>query len=131
MHDFSANASNFIQGSVWQRLGAEVTAVEFLGTIGGVGIDGEVAKLFQRVLTKQGIKFQLETKVLSARKEGGKVIVSVEANKDGKKQDVMDEIFYLGSTTTVLVGLRRASGVDRSASVYAESRTRKRQPQAG
>ncbi|KAH7729330.1 hypothetical protein AAVH_02805 [Aphelenchoides avenae] len=75
-------------GSVWQRLGAEVTAVEFLGTIGGVGIDGEVAKLFQRTLAKQGMKFQLETKVLSARKEGGKVVVSVEGAKDGKKQDL-------------------------------------------
>jgi dihydrolipoamide dehydrogenase len=75
-------------GSVWQRLGAEVTAVEFLGSIGGVGIDAEVAKNFQRTLTKQGIKFMLETKVLSAKKEGGKIIVSVEGAKNGKKQDL-------------------------------------------
>lgn len=79
---------------MWQRLGAEVTAVEFLGTIGGVGIDGEVAKLFQRTLAKQGMKFQLETKVLSARKEGGKVVVSVEGAKDGKKQDVSRGVEY-------------------------------------
>lgn len=39
---------------MWQRLGANVTVVEFLGHAGGVGIDMEVAKLFQRTLTKQG-----------------------------------------------------------------------------
>lgn len=40
-------------GSVWSRLGAEVTAVDFLDVIGGVGMDGEVAKSFQKILTKQ------------------------------------------------------------------------------
>jgi dihydrolipoamide dehydrogenase len=75
-------------GSVWQRLGAEVTAVEFLGHVGGVGIDMEVSKLFQRTLTKQGMKFLLQTKVLSAKKQNGKITVSVEAVKDGKKQDL-------------------------------------------
>ncbi len=50
-------------GSVWQRLGAEVTAVEFLGHVGGVGIDAEVSKQFQRIMAKQGIKFRLGTKV--------------------------------------------------------------------
>ncbi len=49
-------------GSVWQRLGAEVTAVEFLGHVGGVGIDAEVSKQFQRIMAKQGIKFKLQTK---------------------------------------------------------------------
>lgn len=52
-------------GSVWSRLGSEVTAVEFLGSIGGVGIDGEISKNFQRILAKQGMKFKLETKVCS------------------------------------------------------------------
>lgn len=46
-------------GSVWSRLGAEVTAVDFLDVIGGVGMDGEVAKSFQKILTKQGLKFKL------------------------------------------------------------------------
>uniref|UniRef100_A0A914I6F3 Dihydrolipoyl dehydrogenase n=1 Tax=Globodera rostochiensis TaxID=31243 RepID=A0A914I6F3_GLORO len=76
-------------GSVWQRLGAEVTAVEFLGSIGGVGIDGEVSKQFQRSLVKQGIKFMLNTKVLGAqRTSGGQIQVQVEAVKDGKKQEI-------------------------------------------
>ncbi|CAD6195623.1 unnamed protein product [Caenorhabditis auriculariae] len=73
-------------GSVWQRLGAEVTAVEYIGTIGGMGIDGEVAKNFQRSLTKQGFKFLLNTKVLGAKKNGSQISVEVEGAKDGKKQ---------------------------------------------
>ncbi|RCN24312.1 putative dihydrolipoyl dehydrogenase 3, partial [Ancylostoma caninum] len=73
-------------GSVWQRLGAEVTAVEFLGHIGGFGIDMEVAKTFQRTLTKQGLKFMLNTKVMAANKSGGNITVEVEGAKDGKKQ---------------------------------------------
>lgn len=39
---------------MWQRLGADVTVVEFLGHAGGMGIDMEVAKVFQRTLAKQG-----------------------------------------------------------------------------
>lgn len=46
-------------GSVWSRLGAEVTAVDFLDVIGGIGMDGEVAKSFQKILGKQGLKFKL------------------------------------------------------------------------
>ena len=64
-----------------------MTAVEFMGSIGGVGIDGEIAKNFQRILTKQGLKFKLQTKVTGARKEGGKVKVSIEAVKDPSKKE--------------------------------------------
>lgn len=46
-------------GSVWCRLGADVTAIDFLDVIGGVGMDGEVSKSFQKILTKQGLKFKL------------------------------------------------------------------------
>jgi dihydrolipoamide dehydrogenase len=74
-------------GSVWQRLGSQVTAVEFLGSIGGAGIDGEVAKNFQRILTKQGFKFMLNTKVMGALNIGGKISVAVEA-KGGHKEEV-------------------------------------------
>ncbi|CAB05249.2 Dihydrolipoyl dehydrogenase, mitochondrial [Caenorhabditis elegans] len=73
-------------GSVWQRLGAEVTAVEFLGHVGGMGIDGEVSKNFQRSLTKQGFKFLLNTKVMGASQNGSTITVEVEGAKDGKKQ---------------------------------------------
>ncbi|MEZ0213154.1 MAG: NAD(P)/FAD-dependent oxidoreductase, partial [Xanthobacteraceae bacterium] len=49
-------------GSVWRRLGAEVTVVEYLDRI-LPGMDGEVAKSFQRILQKQGFAFKLGTKV--------------------------------------------------------------------
>lgn len=61
-----------------------MTAVEFLDSIGGLGIDGEISKNFQRILTKQGIKFKLSTKVLSAAKDGENVMVSVEGVKNAK-----------------------------------------------
>ncbi|CAJ0944049.1 unnamed protein product [Ranitomeya imitator] len=54
-------------GSVWQRLGADVTAVEFLGHVGGIGIDMEISKNFQRILQKQGLKFKLNTKVTALK----------------------------------------------------------------
>ncbi len=54
-------------GSVWRRLGAEVTVVEYLDRL-VPGMDGEVGKTFERVLGKQGIKFRLRTKVTGASK---------------------------------------------------------------
>ncbi|KAH9056426.1 dihydrolipoyl dehydrogenase [Lactarius vividus] len=72
-------------GSVWSRLGAEVTVVEFLNSIGGAGIDEEIScvlstctKQFQKSLTKQGLKFKLSTKVLSAEKKDGKVVLEAD-----------------------------------------------------
>ena len=53
-------------GSVWRRLGAKVTVVEFLDRI-TPGMDAEVAKAFQRELTKQGMEFKLGTKVTGAK----------------------------------------------------------------
>ncbi len=58
-----------------------------MGAIGGQGIDAEIAKNFQRILTKQGLKFKLGTKVTGARKENGRVLVSVEDVKDPSKKD--------------------------------------------
>lgn len=77
-------------GSVWERLGVEVTVVEFAGAIGGAGIDAEVSKTFERVLKKQGLKFKLNTKVMGVEtKPGGGASVKVEAAKGGK-EDVLD-----------------------------------------
>ena len=75
-------------GSVWSRLGSEVTLVEFLGHVGGMGIDMEVSKTVQRSLTKQGLKFKLNTKVTGASKSGGVVSVSIESAKGGKQETV-------------------------------------------
>ncbi len=65
-----------------------MTAVEFLGHIGGMGIDMEVSKQFQRLLTKQGMKFMLNTKVTAAKKTGGGITVSVEDAKGGNQKQV-------------------------------------------
>ncbi|MCW8139557.1 MAG: dihydrolipoyl dehydrogenase, partial [Planctomycetota bacterium] len=53
-------------GSVWRRLGAQVTVVEFLDRI-LPGMDGDVSKQMQRILTKQGMAFKLATKVMAAK----------------------------------------------------------------
>jgi dihydrolipoamide dehydrogenase len=54
-------------GSVWSRLGSEVTVIEFAKEIGG-GMDSDISKSFQKVLQKQGMKFKLGSKVVSAKK---------------------------------------------------------------
>ncbi|XP_073976505.1 dihydrolipoyl dehydrogenase, mitochondrial [Rhodnius prolixus] len=77
-------------GSVWGRLGTKVTAVEFLTSIGGVGIDSEVAKTFQRVLTKQGMQFKLGTKVTGAQKTSSGIVIDVENAKDASKKEKLE-----------------------------------------
>ncbi|KAJ8687482.1 hypothetical protein QAD02_023276 [Eretmocerus hayati] len=74
-------------GSVWQRLGSEVTAVEFMTSIGGIGIDGEVSKTMQKIMEKQGLKFKLGTKVTAAAKSNGEIQVSLEDAKDPSKKE--------------------------------------------
>lgn len=71
---------------MWSRLGADTTVVEFLGQIGGPGMDGEISKMTQKILQKQGMKFMLNTKVLSGDDSGESVKLEVEAAKGGKKQ---------------------------------------------
>ena len=75
-------------GSVWQRLGSQVTAIEFLGHVGGMGIDMEISKNFQKICKKQGLSFKLNTKVMAARREGDKVFVNIEGVKDGKTEEL-------------------------------------------
>lgn len=74
-------------GSVWQRLGSDVTAVEYMTSIGGAGIDGEVSKTLQKILGKQGLKFKLGTKVTGATKSGGEIKVAIEDAKDPSKKE--------------------------------------------
>jgi len=76
-------------GSVWARLGSQVTLIEFLGNIGGAGIDLEIAKGLQRSLNKQGLKFHLGTKVLSATRVGGSIkVVAEDVKKPGTTQEL-------------------------------------------
>ncbi|EJT97247.1 dihydrolipoyl dehydrogenase [Dacryopinax primogenitus] len=81
-------------GSVWSRLGTEVTVVEFLPAI-GAGMDEEVAKSFLRIMQKQNIKFKLSTKVLSAEKSDGKVLVKVDAAKGGKEETLEADVLLV------------------------------------
>src|SRR5438067_13006199 len=62
-------------GSVWNRLGSEVTVVEFLSRI-ALGFDLELSNLLQRALTSQGIKFHLETKVTGVKLVDGRVLAT-------------------------------------------------------
>ncbi len=69
-------------GSVWHRLGAEVMVVEFLDRI-LPGMDGEIAKQFQRILEKQGFKFKLGAKVTAVDTSGKTLKASVEPAAGG------------------------------------------------
>jgi len=81
-------------GSVWRRLGSEVLVVEFLDRI-TPGLDGEIAKQFQRILQKQGIKFQLSTKVVGVEKSGQALRVSLEAAAGGERQSVETDVLLV------------------------------------
>ncbi len=74
-------------GSVWSRLGTEVTVVEYLDHI-IPGMDGEVSKEFQKILTKQGIKFKLNSKVKSVVNNGNSVLVKFVDNKSLKEENL-------------------------------------------
>lgn len=64
-------------GSVWSRLGARVTVIEFAPKILGT-MDGTVSTELQKALTKQGLEFRLSTKCLGAKKSGDILLVEIE-----------------------------------------------------
>jgi len=74
-------------GSVWARLGAKVTVVEYLDKILGP-MDGEVSRQFQRMLEKQGIAFKLGAKVTGVEKSGKGAKVTFEPVKGGEAQTI-------------------------------------------
>jgi dihydrolipoamide dehydrogenase len=77
-------------GSVWARLGAKVTVLEFLPRILPTA-DAEIAEQLHRSLAKQGLEFHLETKVTGAAVKGGTVTVTASA-KDGDKKFTADRV---------------------------------------
>lgn len=77
-----AGAIGLELGSVWARLGTQVTVVEFLPTI-AAGSDPDISKLAERIFKKQGLKFSTDTKVTSAETKGGEVVLKAE--KKGKE----------------------------------------------
>src|SRR5437879_6466513 len=77
-----AGAVGLELGSVWNRLGSEVTMLEFLPRI-AIGFDLELSNLLQRLLTAQGMTFHLEAKVIAGKVNNGSATVTV--TKDGQE----------------------------------------------
>ena len=97
-------------GSVWRRLGAKVTVVEFLDRI-LPGMDGEVARQFQRILQKQGMDFKLGTKVTGVDTSGKMLKVQVEPAAGGAAETVEADVVLvaIGRTPyTEGLGLKEA-----------------------
>jgi dihydrolipoamide dehydrogenase len=67
-------------GSVWKRLGAKVTVLEYLDRI-LPGMDADIAKEAQKIFTKQGLEFRLGSKVTSAKVKGKKAVVEIEGSE--------------------------------------------------
>ena len=78
-------------GSVWRRLGAEVTVVEYLDKV-GAGMDAEVATAFQRGLNKQGLKFKMSTKVTGAKSTKDGVELTVEPAAGGAAETLKGDV---------------------------------------
>ena len=78
-------------GSVWRRLGSAVTVVEFLDRV-TPGMDGELSRNLQRVLTKQGIAFRLGTKVVAARREEKGVRLTLEPAQGGAREELASDV---------------------------------------
>jgi dihydrolipoamide dehydrogenase len=81
-------------GSVWLRLGSEVTVVEFLDRV-TPGLDGEISKQFQRILTRQGMTFRLSTKVVGVEKAGDALRVVVEPAAGGEQQTIETDVMLV------------------------------------
>ncbi|MEZ5833330.1 MAG: dihydrolipoyl dehydrogenase [Dongiaceae bacterium] len=78
-------------GSVWRRLGAKVTVVEFLDRIVAT-MDKEIGDAYQKILVKQGIAFKLGTKVTGAKKAGKKVTLTLEPAKGGAAEELTSDV---------------------------------------
>jgi dihydrolipoamide dehydrogenase len=78
-------------GSVWRRLGAQVTVVEFLDRI-LPGMDGEIAKQFQRLLEKQGFAFKLGAKVTGVDTSGKTLMAQVEPAAGGAAETIEADV---------------------------------------
>jgi dihydrolipoamide dehydrogenase len=90
-------------GSVWKRLGADVTVVEYLDRL-VPGMDAEIAKTFERVLGKQGITFRLGMKVTGADTGGNQIKLTVEPAKGGEAETIEADV--------VLVAIGRRAFTD-------------------
>jgi dihydrolipoamide dehydrogenase len=78
-------------GSVWRRLGSDVTVIEFLDRI-TPGVDDEITKHFQRALARQGLKFKLGSKCASAATTAAGVTLTVEPANGGAAETIETDI---------------------------------------
>lgn len=83
-------------GSVYQRLGCQVTVVEFLDHICGA-MDIEMSSQFQKILQKQGLKFMLQTKVTGGKKSGNGAEIYVESIDGKTKQTLNGEVVLIST----------------------------------
>ena len=90
-------------GSVWRRLGAKVTVVEFLDQI-LPGMDGDVRKEANKILKKQGMEFKLKTKVTKAEVKGKKAVLTLEPAAGGGAETLEADV--------VLVSIGRRPNTD-------------------
>jgi len=112
-------------GSVWLRLGAKVTVVEFLDRI-VPGMDAEIAKNFQRVLKKQGMTFHLSSKVTGAKAGKTGVGLTVEPAKGGAAETMEADVVLVAigrRPHTEGLGLERAGvGLDEAGRIKVDGR---------
>lgn len=97
-------------GSVWRRLGAKITVVEFLDRI-LPGMDGEVAKQFQRMLEKQGVAFKLGAKVTGVDTSGKTLKAQIEPAAGGKAETIEADVVLVAIGRTPYIeglGLKEA-----------------------
>ena len=78
-------------GTVWRRLGAKVTVVEYLSRI-TPGMDLEVSRQFQRLLSRQGLGFKLGTKVTEVDDGGDRLLVTTEAADGGEPEKMKADV---------------------------------------
>ncbi len=90
-----AGAVGLELGSVWNRLGSEVTILEFLPRI-AIGFDLELSNLLQRSLTAQGIRFHLETKVSAVKIDNGRVTATATKEKEELKFEADKVLISVG-----------------------------------
>jgi dihydrolipoamide dehydrogenase len=83
-------------GTVWRRLGAKVTVVEFLDQI-LAGMDGEIGKQMLRILQKQGMAFRLGTKVTKAERTDGGVALTVEPVSGGDAESLEADVVLVSA----------------------------------
>lgn len=91
-------------GSVWRRLGSKVTVVEFANRI-VPALDHEVGNQLHKILTKQGMEFKLNTKVLKAEKKGARVNLKIQELETQQETEI--------SADVVLVAVGRKPNTDK------------------